>query len=68
MNGYRVSFYKDLLSSDGHNFKCLQRQIDVASDDPSQALVLAEHQIGNQRLNIDCVEVVHLADDPHAAS
>ena len=32
MNNYRVSFYKDLLRfSDGHNFKCLQRQIDVQS-------------------------------------
>ena len=67
MNGYRVSFYKDLLNSTGHSFKCLQRQIDVESDDPSQALVLAEQQIGNKRLNIDCVEVVNLADDPHIA-
>jgi hypothetical protein len=65
MNGYRVSFYKDLLNSDGHNFKCLQRQIDVVSDNPSQALVLAKQQIDNRCLNIDCVEVVHLADDPH---
>jgi hypothetical protein len=64
MNGYRVSFYKDLLNSDGHNFKCLQRQIDIESDDPSQARVLAEQQIGKACLNIDCVEVVHLADDP----
>ena len=31
MNSYRVSFYKSLLNSDGHSFKCLQRQIDVES-------------------------------------
>ena len=31
MDSYRVSFYKDLLNSDGHSFKCLQRQIDVLS-------------------------------------
>lgn len=68
MNGYRVFFYKDLLNSTGHSFKCLQRQIDVESDDPSQALVLAEQQIHDQRLNIDCVEVVNLADDLHVAS
>lgn len=68
MNGYRVSFYKDLLNSTGHSFKCLQRQIDVESDDPSQALVLAEQQIDDKRLNIDCIEVVNLADDPHVAS
>ena len=65
MNSYRVSFYKDLLNSDGHSFKCLQRQVDVQSDGPSQALVLAERLVDNERLNADCVEVVHLADDHH---
>ena len=34
MNSYRVSFYKDLLNSDGHSFKCLQRQVDVAIGRP----------------------------------
>ena len=65
-NRYRVSFYKDLLNSDGHSFKCLQRQIDVQSDGPSHALVLAEHQIDNARLDADCVEVTHLPSDHHA--
>ena len=60
MNSYRVSFYKDLLNSDGHSFKCLQRQVDVQSDGPSQALVLAEQLVDNERLNADCVEVMHL--------
>ena len=61
MNNYRVSFYKDLCNSDGHSFKCLQRQIEVQSDGPSQALVLAERLVDNERLNADCVEVTHLA-------
>ena len=61
MNNYRVSFYKDLCNSDGHSFKCLQRQIDVQSIGPSQALVLAERLVDNERLNADCVEVMHLA-------
>ena len=60
MNSYRVSFYKDLLNSDGHSFKCLQRQVDVQSDGPSQALVQAEQLVDNERLNAACVEVVHL--------
>jgi hypothetical protein len=60
MNNYRVSFYKDLCNSDGHSFKCLQRQIEVQSDGPSQALVLAERLVDNERLNADCVEVTHL--------
>jgi hypothetical protein len=61
MNNYRVSFYKDLCNSAGHSFKCLQRQIDVQSDGPSQALLLAERLVNNERLNADCVEVTHLA-------
>ena len=60
MNNFRVSFYKELCNSDGHSFKCLQRQIDVQSDGPSQALVLAERLVDNERLNADCVEVTHL--------
>jgi hypothetical protein len=63
MNNYRVLFYKDLLNSDGHSFKCLQRQVDVESDGPSEALVLAERMVDNAQLNADCVEVMHLGDD-----
>ena len=60
MNSDRVSVYKDLLNSDGHSFKCLQRQVDVQSDGPSQAMVLAERLVDNERLNAECVEVMHL--------
>jgi hypothetical protein len=28
MSHYRVSYFKNLLSSDGHQFKCLQQQFD----------------------------------------
>ena len=65
MNSYRVSFYKDLLNSDGHSFRCLQRQVDVQSDGPSRALELAERLVDNERLNADWVEVLHLADAHH---
>ncbi len=71
MNNYRVSFYKDICNSDGHSFKCLQRQIDVQSAGPSQALVLAEKLVDNERLNADCVEVMHLSGQhgfEHAAN
>ena len=30
MSMYHVSFFKYLLSSDGHPFKCLQRRIEVS--------------------------------------
>ena len=29
MSTYHVSFFKNLLSSDGQPFKCLQRRIDI---------------------------------------
>lgn len=61
MTFYRVSFYKDLLNSDGHSFKCLQRQVDVESEGLSQAMVVAERLVDNERLNADCIEVMHLA-------
>ena len=60
MNTYRVFFYKDLCNSDGHSFKCLQRRIDVQTDNPSQAQVLAGQLVDNERLNADCVEIMHL--------
>ena len=63
MNTYRVSFYKDLCNSAGHSFKCLQRRVDVQTDNPSQAQVLAGQLVDNERLNADCVEVSLLADD-----
>jgi len=62
MNTYRVSFYKDLCNSDGHSFKCLQRRVDVQTDNPSQAQVLAGQLVDNDRLNADCIEVSLLAD------
>ncbi|MBS0529670.1 MAG: hypothetical protein JSS22_09810 [Proteobacteria bacterium] len=65
MNTYRVSFYKDLLNSDGHSFKCLQRQVDVQSDGPSRALVVAERLIDDERIDVDRVEVVHLTGGHH---
>ena len=30
MSAYHVSFFKNLVSSDGHPFKCLQQRIDVS--------------------------------------
>jgi hypothetical protein len=64
MPGYRVSFYKNLLSSDGHSFKCLQQQIDVPeSDDVDHAAETASklfatlHGMRDWKLYADSVEV-----------
>lgn len=65
MPGYRVSFYKDVLSSDGHCFKCLQQQIDVPeSESTTQAADCASkifarlHGLRNWTLYADSLEVM----------
>jgi hypothetical protein len=62
---YRVSFFKDLLNSSGHNFRCLQGQIVVrASPGPTHAIACAEREfatlncVNDWKLLADSVEVV----------
>jgi hypothetical protein len=64
MSEYRVSFFKNLLSSDGHKFKCLQHQIDVhESEDAARAAEIASrqfeqlHRLRHWRLLADSMEV-----------
>jgi hypothetical protein len=71
MTRYSVRFYKNLLSSDGHPFKCLQRQIDVNdARDVTQAgelatgIFQADRMIGDWQLAADTREV--LAVEPAA--
>ena len=66
MSSYRVCFYKTALSSEGHNFKHLLRQIEVQSASPSEALVLAERQIEPNLMDADCVEVMHISPSLHS--
>jgi hypothetical protein len=64
MSTYHVSFFKNLLSSDGHPFKCLQRRIDVA--DVENAAQAAESASGAfealygcpWKLHADSIEVI----------
>ena len=65
MTRYCVSFYKNLLSSDGHPFKCLQRQIDVNdARDVAQAgelaagIFQADRMIDDWQLAADTREVI----------
>jgi hypothetical protein len=45
MTTYRVKFFKDLLSSDGHPFKCLQKVVDIRhSKSPERAVKAAKHR------------------------
>jgi hypothetical protein len=45
MPSYRVTFFKDLLSSDGHQFKCPQRTIEIRrSKDYDRAIAAAKRR------------------------
>ena len=64
MSGYRVSFFKTLLSSDGHGFRCLQ-QIDVQNSDSAEHAAEsasrkfeALHELADWKLRADSIEVV----------
>ena len=62
MTSYQIKFFKTLLSSDGHKFKCLQRVIAVEQSDSDEAVRVAQRRfegmenIGDWRLRADCIE------------
>jgi hypothetical protein len=68
MSAYHVSFFKNLLSSDGHPFKCLQRRIDVTdAESPAQAAQSASKAFEALygcpwKLHADSIEII--ATDP----
>ena len=65
MATYRVEFYRVLLSSDGHPFKCLQGKIDVpevessaqAAENASKKFA-AFHGVRDWKIHADAMEVV----------
>lgn len=44
MKTFQANFFKNLLSSDGHQFKCLQNSLEVTGDDAGDALLSAKRQ------------------------
>jgi len=61
---YRVAFFKHLLSSDGHPFKCLQHTIEIRrAKDAERAIQAAEHRyerlchVPDWRLHADTFEL-----------
>ena len=69
MSAYQVNFFKTLLSSDGHAFKCLQRQIDISdAESTEQAAEFASKAFESLygcpwELHADSIEVI--AAKPH---
>ena len=64
MSCYRVTFFKNLLSSDGHPFKCIQRAIDIRhARDADRAVEAAElryerlHRVHDWTLYADFLEL-----------
>jgi hypothetical protein len=68
MSAYHVSFFKTLLSSDGHPFKCRQQQIDISDAGSSAQAVEAASRAFEAfygcpwKLHADSIEV--MAADP----
>jgi hypothetical protein len=60
---YEVSYYKYLLSSEGHSFKALQRSVDVSAPDPVAALTSIETH-GFSLQDCDCLEVTRVEGGP----
>jgi hypothetical protein len=64
MSDYRVRFFKNLLSSDGHQLKCLQQQFDIPDvESAEKALDSAArqfeklHRVRNWKMFADSIEV-----------
>ena len=72
MSHYRVSYFKNLLSSDGHQFKCLQHQFDLPNvENAEEAAETAVRQFENLHLRhslkmIADVIQVERVEDEHA--
>ena len=68
MSAYQVTFFKTLLSSDGHPFKCLQQRIGISDAGSSaQAVEAASKEFEALygcpwKLHADSIEVI--AADP----
>jgi hypothetical protein len=64
MSRYRVSFFKNLLSSDGHQFRCLQQSVVIRrARSPDRAIEAAKRRfercchLADWRLHADGVEL-----------
>jgi len=62
MPAYRVKFFKNLVSSDGHPFKCLQRVVVCHCSSPERAVQAAKHRfrraehVADWKLHADTLE------------
>jgi len=64
---YRVSFFRELLSSDGHPFKCLQQTIEIRHARTADRAMLTAERRFERRHNVPrwtlCADSVELEID-----
>jgi hypothetical protein len=58
MKTFNAKFFKNLTSSDGHAYKCLQNSIEVTGEDAGDALLSAKREFEH---------LTHAADWRHRA-
>jgi hypothetical protein len=73
MTCYRVTFFKNLLGSNGHELKCPQGTIEIRrARSADRAVQAAEHRFERLRhmrdwkLHADYLELLEVGDDPKA--
>jgi hypothetical protein len=66
MQTFRATFYKDLSNSDGHLFRCLERQFDLTAEDIGKAISLTAEKLAKSDIEVDAVEVVPILEHPRA--
>ena len=59
MEAYRVTFFKNVMSSDGHQFCCPQRIIDIRRAKSHERAIWAAHR--------RCARAAHVRDWRHCA-
>ena len=62
MKTFHVDFFKNLLSSDGHQHKCLQKSLDVTGEDAGDALLSAKRQFEQLTRTLNWTQGADLAE------
>jgi len=74
MTSYQIKFFKNLVSSDGHPFKVLQRVIVSQSESYDEAVRIAQRRfeglenVGDWRLHADFCEAIADTQPPQVAN
>jgi hypothetical protein len=63
MHKFHISFFKKILSSDGHPFKCLQKSVDVRATGADSAIEKAKRSLEQAgRSWRDCADTLEVEE------